>query len=220
MGQGQGGQLLPIIIQEKVGNAIRHDYLFCVLVNAYSNVELLPPHRLSNLLYESNGHSAPLGGRVEAQNGRVGAQSGLLTPPATASWRVVSPYAGPGRRGRPGRPAGRPRTAPGVRGGHPAAPAPGGRPAPLSAPAGASRYVTPGRCPAGAVRPVLTPLGAGGQRRASPSVDLATPPADADCPGSAGGGERPPITGKVESWFPLYGPGARACGFPYLSSGR
>ena len=87
MGQGQGGQLLPIIIQEKVGNAIRHDYLFCVLVNAYSNVELLPPHRLSNLLYESNGHSAPLGGRVEAQNGRVGAQSASGAP----GWACRSP---------------------------------------------------------------------------------------------------------------------------------
>ena len=147
-------------------------------------------------VWEPSWHLAPRGGRVEAQNGRVGAQSGLPTPPATASWRVVSPYAGPGRRGRPGRPAGRPRTAPGVRGGHPAAPAPGGRPAPLSAPAGASRYVTPGRCPAGAVRPVLTPLGAG---RAAEGITLRGPrhpPAGADCPGSAGGVNAPRSRGK------------------------
>ena len=88
---------------------------------------------------------------------------------------------------------------------------------PLSAPQRARRRLPalpPRPRPASAIRAALTPLGAmpgaeppagGGTRQGAHR-----PPGRAAFAGCPGGVERPPPTGKVESWFPLYGPGTRA----------
>ena len=45
---------------------------------------------------------------------------------------------------------------------------------------------------------------------AAPARERTAPLVAPRSPGVRGGVERPPPTGKVESWFPLYGPGTRA----------